>query len=301
MATETVNPIVVLQRGTSSIKLKKGVVSGSDRTLAGRGAGKSAFNKKDYNSGSLPGCRFCGTEDEVETAVNMAGRADWVSFDKKLTIKFLNTAIAKPNFKQVEHFVQMSPASPETLFSLYRVARQVIDAHKNRTWLPRAEMFAVLKAPASERHDVFLGGSADSDSETVALVRGNLETVTVPFSFFRPAGDGEKADFTQLGFTDYGHTIAFGDYEAAADCVLYELDPEFRLRVKRQRQAEDNTFGACLRRLRKQRGLERTAFPGITAKTVARIERNEIGKPHGRTLQILAKRLGVLADEIESF
>ena len=47
-----------------------------------------------------------------------------------------------------------------------------------------------------------------------------------------------------------------------------------------------------------------TASPanqGVTAKTIARIERSEVGKPHGKTLQIIAQRLGVNADQIESY
>ncbi len=39
----------------------------------------------------------------------------------------------------------------------------------------------------------------------------------------------------------------------------------------------------------------------ITEKTVARLERNESAKPHGKTLQTLADRQGVSPDEIESF
>jgi transcriptional regulator with XRE-family HTH domain len=42
-------------------------------------------------------------------------------------------------------------------------------------------------------------------------------------------------------------------------------------------------------------------FPGISPKTIARIERKETEKPHGQTLDILAKALGVAPAEIETY
>jgi transcriptional regulator with XRE-family HTH domain len=47
--------------------------------------------------------------------------------------------------------------------------------------------------------------------------------------------------------------------------------------------------------------LARANFPGLSAKTIARIERGDTGKPHGKTLAILAKKLGVKPDEIETY
>ena len=40
---------------------------------------------------------------------------------------------------------------------------------------------------------------------------------------------------------------------------------------------------------------------GVSEKTIARLERGEIAKPHGRTLGILAKKLGVPPEEIETY
>jgi transcriptional regulator with XRE-family HTH domain len=50
-----------------------------------------------------------------------------------------------------------------------------------------------------------------------------------------------------------------------------------------------------------QRRLKRSDFPGVASKTIARIERSEVEKPHGKTLLTIAKRLGVRADEIENY
>jgi hypothetical protein len=47
--------------------------------------------------------------------------------------------------------------------------------------------------------------------------------------------------------------------------------------------------------------LKRSDFPSLSAKTIARIERNEIDKPHGTTLAAIADRLGVAPDEIGDY
>jgi len=97
------------------------------------------------------------------------------------------------------------------------------------------------------------------------------------------------------------HTLRFGEYEASAHLVLYQLDPAYRRRAKQQRIAEERGFGPSLRRLRILRHLSRGDFPGITAKTIARLERGETAKPHGRTLLRIAKTLGVPPDQLESY
>jgi transcriptional regulator with XRE-family HTH domain len=53
--------------------------------------------------------------------------------------------------------------------------------------------------------------------------------------------------------------------------------------------------------VRKQRRLKRTDFAPISSKEIARIERNEVGKPHAKTLEVIADRLGVRAEEIENY
>jgi hypothetical protein len=51
-------------------------------------------------------------------------------------------------------------------------------------------------------------------------VTGTLETVKVPLSFFAPSGDGTAPDFSKVRLDDYGHTVCFGDYEAATDAII---------------------------------------------------------------------------------
>ena len=102
--------------------------------------------------------------------------------------------------------------------------------------------------------------------------------------------------------TDFGQTVRLGRYEAAADAILYEFDPDYRRRISRVRKQSERTFGASLRRLRKQRGLRREDFePDVTGKTIARIEQGVVLKLHQKTLDVIARRLRVTPDEIGSY
>src|ERR1700736_2660499 len=86
--------------------------------------------------------------------------------------------------------------------------------------LPPGELAEVL---ADERRgDLFIAGYADEHNGTLTLVRGDLRRLSVPLSMFRPSGTGTGPDPDRLEFTDYGNTVRLGDYEAAADAILYQ-------------------------------------------------------------------------------
>lgn len=95
--------------------------------------------------------------------------------------------------------------------------------------------------------------------------------------------------------------MALGEYEASADGILYEFDADYRRKLHKERLESDRNFGASLRRLRIQRGLKRGDFAPLSAKTLARIERNEVQKPRGKSLRTIAATLQVDPDQIESF
>ncbi|HEY5315204.1 MAG TPA: helix-turn-helix transcriptional regulator [Pirellulales bacterium] len=165
--------------------------------------------------------------------------------------------------------------------------------------LPREELGEVLAA--NNKDDLFIGGTVSKDTATITLRRGNLESLVVPFSAFKPSGDGVCPDFDHFSVTDYGQTIKLGDYEAASDAILYESDAEYRRRIAKERLASEKSFGASLRRLRKQRGLKRTDFSPLTDKTIARIEQGLVERPRGKTLSVIAERLDVEPGGIESY
>lgn len=167
------------------------------------------------------------------------------------------------------------------------------------TLLPLAELAEVLAC--EEASDLCIGGIVDQVAGVVALYRGDLSSVMAPLSSFASDGAGIEPDFSRFSVTDFGRTLCFGTYEAAFDAVLYERDASYRSRLKARRLAEDRSFGACLRRLRLQRGVAREDVPGVSAKTIARIERGEVARPRRRTLDALSRALGVAPDEIEQF
>lgn len=221
----------------------------------------------------------------------------WISYDRSLTQELLKS-VARPRASLgeavfVHSLAANSVAALASCFTHFAFS-------EDGAFLEPEELAAALQA--KNRCDLFIGGFVDDSTKTVTLWRGDLEPLTVPYSAFPESGDGIKPDFTRFKVTDYGQTIRLGAYEAGADAILYEFDPDYRRRIKKERRATDQSFGASLRRLRKQRGLSRDDFaPDIAAKTVARIELGQVTNIQSKTLEALAKRLAVPPEEIGSF
>jgi hypothetical protein len=176
--------------------------------------------------------------------------------------------------------------------------RRIVGAMPEYRMLPHDQLAEVLCS--ENKSDLFIGGIVDRLGGTITLARGDLMAVTVPLSIFQTQGPC-RPDFSRFGVDDYGATLRFGAYEASSHGVLYRLDPAYRRRAQQQRIAEERGFGPSLRRLRILRRLSRGDFPGISSKTIARIERGETGKPQGKTMENLAKALGVMPAEIETY
>jgi hypothetical protein len=177
--------------------------------------------------------------------------------------------------------------------------RYVVSVDGEVSLLPLCQL---IEAMASrERENLFVGVATDPEDRAVVLFRGSLQPIVVPMSFFGVDSPRAEADLPRFEVVDSGQAIAFGDREASADAVLYAFSPAYRRRRKALRVERDPTFGGALRRLRIMRGLTRSDFPGVSAKEVARIERGEVGRPHRRTLDALATRLGVRPEEIASY
>ncbi len=223
----------------------------------------------------------------------------FVSYGRSSTEDLLQEVLKLRRGARLGHLLTLEPPRPESVPSLTGLFERVIGAIPGYTWLPGEDIPTVLSGKNAA--DRFIGGAADAKGKTLALVRGNLATLVVPFTFFKASGDGTKPDFSKLSFIDYGLTVALGEYEASTDGILYEFDPAYRQKLKKERLKSHRTFGASLRRLRLQRGLKRSDFAPLAAKTIARIERGDVERPHGKTLETIAQRLGVSADQIESY
>lgn len=166
-------------------------------------------------------------------------------------------------------------------------------------FLPLDELLAAFSSP--DRRDLALGLLVSAAREAIVIVRGDLERMVVPWSWFRPTPRGIAPDFADAEVIDGGLTIRLGQYEAALDAILYEFDREFRSRERQRRFGTDASFGAALRRLRLQKGVARGDFPEISEKEIARIERGEVVRPHGATLRAIADTLGVEPRDIETY
>jgi len=182
------------------------------------------------------------------------------------------------------------------LSSLFRRIAFTVDGG----FIPAEELAEVLDS--ENLANLFIGGFVNKANDTITLWRGNLESLTVPCSAFEKSGEGTEPDFDAFSVIDGGQTVRLGNYEAAGDAILYEHDAEFRRAISKKRLREDRSFGAALRRLRKQRGLRREDFePDVAAKTVARIEQGRVTRIRKSTLESLAKHLAVEPEEIERF
>jgi len=220
----------------------------------------------------------------------------WISFREDLTDALLK-AIEWPS-RSLGDVLLLHRTDVETLTPLRDCFREVVFS-VNDGFLSPEELGNVLVA--DNRAILFIGGTVNPRSKTITLWRGNLSSLTVPFSAFEPSGTGTEPDFDDFSVTDYGHTIKLGDYETASDAILYEFDPEYRRAQAKQRRATEKSFGACLRRLRKQRRLRREDFEPLSPKTIARIEQEKVEHVHEKTLATIATTLGVEPEEIEEY
>lgn len=165
-------------------------------------------------------------------------------------------------------------------------------------WLPTNQVIRILQS--EDAADRIITGMVDKDAGNLLVYRGDLQPIIAPLESFNSRLN-VKPDFDDFEIIDWGHTLRFGKFEASADSVLYENDADYRRRLRNRRQANEKTFGASLRRLRLQRELRQSDFPPLTAKTIARIESNEVGQPHGATLNRIASVLHVAPGEIATY
>ena len=256
-----------------------------------------------FRSLKVHGAVLCRGREEIARSMRRASaRSFWISTRQEATDDLLRS-IQQCRYGRgpISGLVTLEPPRPNSIPGLNSCFRRLAGVAPDSKLLPLEELLDVLSAPQSEAAGLFIAAVADPQSQTLALTRGNLKTITVSFSMFPPSGRGIQPDFGRLSLIDCGHTVRLGDYEASSDAVLYEADPEYRWKASKKLLAEEKTFGASLRRLRIQKGLSRSEFAPLSPKTVARIERNEVEKPHGETLRTIASRLGIEPEEIESY
>jgi hypothetical protein len=177
--------------------------------------------------------------------------------------------------------------------------RFVVSVAAGARLLPDDELVEVLGSDNST--DLLIGGEVIPARSEILLYRGNLEPLTVPLQWFASRSGSPGPDLTAFAVTDYGQTVRLGSYEASTDAILYEFDEDYRARAKKRLMEQDASLGGSIRRLRLQKGLRQSDFPGVTAKEIARIEKGAVKKPHLETLKIIARKAGVPVAKIASY
>jgi hypothetical protein len=260
-------------------------------------AGGKARYVSDFRRHAPKDLRFLNTDHEVVRTFLTAPRHSMWFAPNDAFVVHLAKAVHEPvGDHRLILFGDLKPASRELLGVYFR---HVLFSSSRAVFLAPDELGEVVKA--SNRADLFIGGIVEKQDKLLILFRGDLEPLVVPLSWFVSSKASPKPDISHFAIEDYGHTVRLGAFEAASDAILYEFDPDFRKRANQQQRQLDQSFGGSLRRLRLQKRVSRNDFTGVTAKTIARIERNEVERPRHRTLQLIAKRLGVADDELGTF
>lgn len=248
----------------------------------------------------FPDARWICTPGEAEEAIEEAEKPSprWMLGEPIATFREPAATLAAPSSTRSAspHLVALEPVAPHRLPFLQHLFKSVISGAE---LLELSDLLDVVDS--YQRRDLFIGGVVDPDDEMLVLYRGDFTSLLVPFAWFEPRPLAGRPDWTKFQITDFGQTLRMGDYEAAADAILYEFDPVYRREAKTRLLQQDDSFGGALRRLRLQRRLRRSDFPPLSAKEVARIERGEVRRPHSNTLLTLANRLGVEPEEIAEY
>lgn len=226
------------------------------------------------------------TPKDVEEALDRGENTLWVAREPSV----LHDYIDQGHGRHWRRLLLLESVPRIRLEYLNQLFTGVVAPDEDIDLLPEHQLFAVLAEDHPE--DYFVGAGYNEDDDAIVLYRGNLSAVIVSVDDFEPNPRTEP-DATDLEIVDWGQTLRLGDYQVPADAILYERDPEFRRRKRAKRREFDDSFGGSVRRLRKQKGLTQDEIPGVSAKTVGRIERNEVENPREETLQKLADAFDV--------
>ena len=235
------------------------------------------------------------TKVDLERAVERSEREDlWIARGSQIT-KFLHDVNFAP--RKAPELIVLGDVSQSRIEILRNFFKRLI--YQEEIKLPFAQLAEVMAA--RHRSDLLIGGTIDQAGGWALFYRGDFSVVVVPLSAFPKSGDGNRPDFSRFAIEDHGQTVRFGEYEAAAEAILYEFDAEFRKRYRKNLVKTEKGLGPSIRRLRLQKGLRQTDFADVDEKEIRRIEAGEVKKPHQSTLQKIAAKLDVNVEELGTF
>jgi hypothetical protein len=248
--------------------------------------------------GSLNPCRihsFAGMEKALERADR---RSVWVASTERELCRYLKR-VREPIRHSLGQLILLSEPHVSTVVFLSKLFQHVALPCPKSAVLPLEELAEVLRTP--DRATLAIAASHNVETEHLTVWRGDFQTIVMPTSAFHTGGTGVRPDFDDIAVTDYGNTLRLGRYEAAFDALLYEHDSDYRRNLTKQRRQTEKGFGPSLRRARLQQGVQRADFPGVSDKTIARLERGESQRYSARTRRAIESRLGMDVADIEQY
>ena len=139
--------------------------------------------------------RVVSSVTELRSSVAHASKDSvWVSYSSDLTDALVQRATSVPSKLGLGLFVHsLDMKSIPVLLSLFRRIAFAVDGD----FIPAKELAEVLDA--ENRANLFIGGFVNKATETITFWRGNLESLTVPFSAFEKSGVGTVSLTSSLG------------------------------------------------------------------------------------------------------
>ena len=137
---------------------------------------------------------------DLKTCDDLQGRIFFVSCVRASTDALLKARLGAPKVQRFDRLLTMETPRAGSVPAALGVFGQVIGIGDYR-WLPVEELIAVVTGKDAVQ-PFYWRRLLIRRAGTLALMRGDFQTVIVPFSMFEETADGAKPDFGDLSFTD---------------------------------------------------------------------------------------------------
>jgi hypothetical protein len=209
--------------------------------------------------------------------------------------RLLETAIAVRSWYR-DLLIVLPAATPPALAPV-RVIFDAVITGTEYGLLGESDLVKVLRAP--DAADRAIGAAYSATTGLLALVSGDGQQLVVPSTAIGP--EQGAPDLVAVKVCDDGRVITFGQrYRLPFDQFRRDHDPEYRAMVRHEELADDQTFGARLRRARVDAGLGQGKIGGLTARSIRRIEAGDVAEADIRkgTRRLIEKALKQTFDQI---
>ncbi|MCI0620636.1 MAG: hypothetical protein L0387_03020 [Acidobacteria bacterium] len=163
------------------------------------------------------------TRSQMRRAIAEAPKqnAVWIATKPDSTDELLREAIASQTIgrRRLGGLLMLFPPRLGSLPALEEVFQPIAWGPADFALLPFHELVAATTA--GNRAKLFVAGFVDWETDVATLYRGNLDRLVFSLSVI---GRRFQARATPLSIIDSGQTVCFGDYQAASDAILLEVD-----------------------------------------------------------------------------